>query len=104
MNGFAGALCVRWRALCFGALAFSLLLGGCRPSLERADLVIINGGEPESLDPAIVTVQADLRLVRALFEGVVRLNPKTAEPEPGLATHWEISPDGRLYTFHLRTN
>jgi len=23
---------------------------------------------------------------------------------PGLAENWEISPDGRIYTFHLRTN
>jgi oligopeptide transport system substrate-binding protein len=71
---------------------------------RRADVVIINGNEPESLDPAIVTLQADLRLVRAFFEGLARLNPQTAEPEPGLAERWEISADGRTYTFFLRAN
>jgi oligopeptide transport system substrate-binding protein len=85
--------------------AWALVLGaGCQPAAPSADIVIINGGEPESLDPAIVTVQSDLRLVRGLFEGVVRLNARTAEPEPGLASSWTISPDGRIYTFHLRTN
>lgn len=87
------------------AAAFvAAVAAGCQPARPPADLVIINGGEPESLDPAIVTVQSDLRLVRGLFEGVVRLNAKTAEPEPGLAFRWDISPDGKTYTFHLRTN
>jgi oligopeptide transport system substrate-binding protein len=84
-----------------------LLLGGifagCQPPVDRADIVIINGGEPESLDPAIVTVQSDLRLVRGLFEGLMRLDPVTAAPIPGLAERWE-SPDGKTYLFHLRTN
>ena len=29
---------------------------------------------------------------------------KRREPIPGLAESWEISPDGKIYTFHLRTN
>ena len=89
------------RALRF--LALCLCLSGCAPPEPAADVVIINGGEPESLDPAIVTVASDLRLVRGLFEGLTRLNARTAEPEPGLAHRWEISPDGKVYTFHLRT-
>ena len=28
----------------------------------------------------------------------------SAEPQPAIAERWEISPDGRVYTFHLRTN
>jgi oligopeptide transport system substrate-binding protein len=34
----------------------------------------------------------------------MRLDPKTARPIPGLAERLEISPDGDVYTFHLRTN
>jgi oligopeptide transport system substrate-binding protein len=83
-------------------LLLLLLLAGCGRTLDRADVVIINGGEPESLDPALVTVQADLRLARGLFEGLMRLNPTNAEPEAGLAERWEVSPDGLTYTFHLR--
>src|SRR5207244_10204456 len=66
--------------------------------------VIINGNEPESLDPAIVTGVSEMRITRALFEGLVRLDPKNAEPVPGLAERWEISSDGATYTFYLRTN
>ena len=70
----------------------------------RADLVIVNGIEPETLDPALVTGFAEMRIVVSMFEGLTRLNPRTSEPEPGLAQSWEISPDKRIYTFHLRTN
>src|SRR6185503_15647182 len=84
------------------AFAFCLLLIGCARSEPKADIVIINGAEPGTLDPALVTVQADSRIVRALFEGLTRLDPKTATAIPGLAERWEISPDGLVYTFHLR--
>ena len=79
-------------------------LSACARREAPADLTIINGGEPESLDPAIVRGQVEIRAVRGLFEGLTRLDPKTARPIPGLAESWEISPDGRIYTFHLRTN
>ena len=46
----------------------------------------------------------EMRIVQGLFEGLTRLDPKTARPIPGLAERWDISPDGRIYTFHLRTN
>ncbi len=69
-----------------------------------ADFVIVNGADPESLDPAIITGQPDMRVVTSVFEGLTRLDPKNAAPIPGLADHWEISPDGRIYTFHLRPN
>jgi oligopeptide transport system substrate-binding protein len=94
---------VRLQVLIGLAGLLALLLSGCRKPVGDADVVIINGGEPETLDPAIVTVQADLRLVRALFEGLVRLNVK-AEPEPGLAHRWKVSDDGLHYTFYLRSN
>jgi len=85
-------------------VSIALCVGGCRPSATRADLVILNGAEPESLDPHLVTGQADGRIVMALFEGLTRYDPRTAQPIPGLAERWEISPDGCVYTFHLRTN
>ncbi len=34
----------------------------------------------------------------------MRVDPETAEPVPGLAERYEVSPDGKVYTFHLRTN
>jgi len=77
---------------------------GCSRHEPPADLTIINFVEPESLDPAIITAQADMRIVSGLFEGLTRLEPVAARAVPGLAERWEISPDGKTYTFHLRTN
>ena len=86
-----------------GSLFFVLLLVGCGRRVP-ADLVIVNGVEPESLDPAVVTGQGDGRVVRAMFEGLTRLDPVTAKPVPGIAESWDVSADGMSYTFHLRTN
>src|SRR5438477_255463 len=85
-------------------LAAVVLLAGCGPSEPPADLIIINGAEPESLDPGILTGQADGRVALELFEGLTRYDPRTAAPIPGLAERWDLSPDGTVYTFHLRTN
>jgi len=79
-----------------------LLVAGCsRSGDERADLVFINGAEPEALDPAYITAQVGIRVASALFEGLTRIN-KNGRPTPGVAESWEISDDGRNYTFHLR--
>lgn len=80
-----------------------MLLTGCKPE-RRADLVIVNGSEPESLDPAIVTMAPDMRITKALFEGLLRLDGKTARPVPALAERWSLSDDARTYTFYLRSN
>ena len=81
-----------------------LLLAGCLRQEPRADLIIINGAEPDSLDPAIISTQTEMRIVKALYEGLTRLEGTNATPVPALAEHWEISPDGTIYTFHLRSN
>jgi len=84
-------------------ICLCLLNSGCNRE-PPADITILNGGEPESLDPAIIVAQLDLRIVQGLFEGLTRFDPKTGDAIPGLAQSWDISPDGRIYTFHLRTN
>lgn len=81
--------------------ASMLLAGGCHPSEKRADLVFINGAEPETLDPALITGQPEGRIVNALFEGLLRFD-RHGRSTPGVAASWEISPDRLTYTFHLR--
>ena len=96
---------MRFLAQTLSAALLSLLVAaGCTVSYPRADFVIINGHEPESLDPAIGSTVEDSRVGAALFEGFVRSDPVTGEAIPSLAERWDISPDGRVYTFHLRTN
>jgi len=83
---------------------FVVLLFCCLSGGRNADLVIINGREPDSLDPALILGQADGRIAQALFEGLTRYSPTDASAEPGLAERWEISDDQKTYTFHIRTN
>lgn len=79
------------------------LATGCSRPMDRASLVFLNGAEPQSLDPAAITGQPDGRIATALFEGLTAYDEK-GQPQPGVAERWEVSADGRVYTFHLRTD
>lgn len=61
-----------------------------------------NGAEVQSLDPHVAGGAIDQNVLSALFEGLVTLDEETFAPRPGAAERWEISPDGLVYTFHLR--
>jgi len=62
-----------------------------------------NSGEPEYLDPALVTSTTGVPIAAALFDGLANHGPD-AEPVPGLATRWDISADLRRFTFELRAD
>ena len=83
------------------SILLTTLLSACGDITQRADLVFINGAEPESFDPAIVTDQVGMRISSALFEGLCRID-QAGNPEPGMATAWTLSPDQKTYTFTLR--
>ncbi|HMJ89819.1 MAG TPA: peptide ABC transporter substrate-binding protein [Candidatus Acidoferrum sp.] len=104
MSAFANALFHVKRAFHFFAIGLAVLLVGCKAREQRADLVLINGVEPETIDPHVLTGQADGRVAGALFDGLMQFDPKTGDAVPGIAERFEISPDGLTYTFHLRTN
>jgi ABC-type oligopeptide transport system substrate-binding subunit len=63
-----------------------------------------DGGLPQTFDPAFAAAPPDTDAVRALFEGLTDYDPKTLAPVPGVATRWESSADGRVWTFYLRDN
>ncbi len=85
------------------ALAALLSLCGCQRAMDRADFVFLNGAEPETLDPSLITGQPEGRLAAALFEGLTSFDDH-GRIVPGVAEKWDLSPDGRVYTFHLRHN
>ena len=62
-----------------------------------------NGAEPRDLDPHIATSITESNILCALFEGLVIFSPDGKTVLPGAAERWDISPDGKVYTFHLRT-
>jgi peptide/nickel transport system substrate-binding protein len=55
-----------------------------------------------TLDPAHVGKPSDHVHAFSIYSGLVRLKAGTTEMEPDLATKWTLSPDGKVYTFHLR--
>jgi oligopeptide transport system substrate-binding protein len=66
--------------------------------IPRDQALVLAGGEstnPRDYDPA--TNGSD----RLLYSGLVSFNPQL-ELIPELAASWDISPDGTVYTFHLR--
>lgn len=94
------------RALLLAALLALSACGRRETPVESGDreqvLHLGNGAEPGSLDPAVAFSVTDCNIVSALFEGLVAFAPDGKTIRPGAAERWEISPDGRTYTFHLR--
>src|SRR5690606_4178311 len=65
--------------------------------------VLAASSDPIMLDPAMASDGETFRVARQIFEGLVSTKPGTVELMPGLAESWEASPDGKTYTFKLRS-
>lgn len=89
----------------FLPLALPLVLlacGGGEGGTNRRTLVDARDNyDPRSLDPALSTDVPTGRVAGYLFDGLTKFTPG-ARVVPGLATSWEVSPTGDVYTFHLR--
>lgn len=93
------------------ALCSSLLLSGCSaghtatsPSdVSPADTITVGATTaPASLDFTTTSGAAiPQALMGNVYEGLVRID-QNGEVAPLLATSWDTSEDGRVYTFHLR--
>jgi ABC-type transport system substrate-binding protein len=69
-------------------------------AVKDANFVAVDGTEPSGLDPAIHPGPPQ-HPVNAMYDGLVHWNTKM-EAVPALATSWEPSPDGKVWTFKLR--
>jgi oligopeptide transport system substrate-binding protein len=85
------------------AKSISWLLAGLLAGPVLADNVFRAGhsGEPDSLDPHVATTGTAVTIVNDLFEGLLTLDAH-GKAVPGIAARWDISEDGRVYTFALR--
>ncbi|WP_423406884.1 peptide ABC transporter substrate-binding protein [Heyndrickxia sp. MSNUG] len=66
-------------------------------------LYLNNGQEPTSFDPPIGFDSASWSALNNLMEGLTRLNAEH-QPEEATAEKWDVSEDGKTYTFHIREN
>jgi len=84
-------------------LVFGLILNsGCKRKVEVVTLTFAKAGDVVKLDPADVTDGESITVMNNIFEGLIRYKPGTTELEPWLAEKWDVSPDGKVFTFYLR--
>ena len=84
-------------------LALAAAVSLDRP-LPPADFVLIDRSDVYTLDPQRMSYQHELRRARVIYEPLVNLRASDCVIVPGVAERWEVSPDGRTYTFHLRAD
>jgi peptide/nickel transport system substrate-binding protein len=65
----------------------------------------VTSGDVSSLDPHRSSATSDVTLIGWIFNALVRFKPGSADIrdlEPDLAEHWDVSADGKTWTFQLR--
>ena len=74
-----------------------------KSSVQAKTLVYCSEGSPEGFNPQLFTsgTTYDASSV-PLYNRLVEFKIGTTEVIPGLAEKWEVSEDGKTYTFHLR--
>jgi peptide/nickel transport system substrate-binding protein len=80
-----------------------LLMCACnRPAANGGELHVTIKTDPKTLNP-LMAEDAASDVIRYLTGGVlIRVNRKTQENEPELATNWTVDEDGRRIAFKLR--
>ena len=95
----------------FFFLAMIFSIQACTPEADKKSdsnkktpqhMVTAAMSDPKTFNLVVSNEMSANTVVGPLFEGLLRLNPKTLEPEPMLAESWEMSDDGKVWTFHLR--
>ena len=91
-------------------LAVLVLAGGCQmeetllppgPSDGETEVLTLSDAGPITLDPALSSEMSSHIYVMQIFSGLVGLDDELS-PVPDIAESWQISQDGRTYTFRLR--
>lgn len=88
-----------------GAVSLDRQIGGASGTELAAEQVLHwgNGAEPQSLDPHKSEGVPGSNIQRNLYEGLIT-EAADGALLPGAAESWEISDDGKVYTFRLREN
>ena len=76
------------------------------PTPSPGDKVVLHIGwlqEPDNLNPFIGIQGTDYMLWHMNYDFLVGFDAKTLDPRPELATAWEVSPDGLVWTFTIRS-
>lgn len=86
------------------ALVAILSLAGCAKGSSNHHTLTLNlAGEPTVLNPILSTDTGSSMVEGFIFNGLVKVD-ENLKFEPDLAESYTISPDGLVYTFHLKKN
>ena len=84
-------------------LAILTTLASCQQGPQTGSSIIVGqAADALQLDPARITDSESAQITEQIFDHLVRYRHDSTEIEPGLATAWDVSADGRVWTFHLR--
>ncbi|WP_065259183.1 ABC transporter substrate-binding protein [Pseudomonas bananamidigenes] len=79
------------------------LLASAPFASAATNLVFCSEGSPAGFDPGQYTTGTDFDAsAETMFNRLTQFERGGTAVTPGLATSWDISPDGLTYTFHLR--
>jgi peptide/nickel transport system substrate-binding protein len=70
--------------------------------VSGGNLVVALRSEPKTLNPVLSVDATSREVIGAMNADLVHINRETQRTEAALAKSWNISPDGRKYTVHLR--
>jgi oligopeptide transport system substrate-binding protein len=74
------------------------------PNAKQGGAVVITyKDDVATLDPAIGYDWQNWSMIKSLFDGLMDYEPGTTNLKPDLAESYEISPDGKTFTFKLRS-
>ena len=65
-------------------------------------LVYCSEGSPENFNPMINTTGTTFDANAPIYDRLVEFKAGSTEVTPALAESWDIAPDGKTFTFHLR--
>ncbi len=65
-------------------------------------IVLSTTSDPKSFNPIVAKETSTGTITNPIFEGLTTTNGVTTEVEPNLAQSWEVSEDGKTWTFYLR--
>ncbi len=86
-----------------GVLLSALLPASAALAAGNDTLIYCSEASPESFNPQIASSGPSfVASSQVLYNRLINFDPVKNTPVPSLATEWEISPDGKTYTFTLR--
>ncbi len=75
--------------------------GSTPAAASGGELVVALATQPSAIDPINAPSVVESNVAWQMFDSLVWVNDE-GQIEPALATSWDVSDDGTVYTFHLR--